>query len=151
MRDLEVLLALQKDCWVDKMKYFVAVLFALIPTTVMSQEMNKEDMITEFTDIATLIAAEVLNCGETNKERVLRFNAMFDSFMLYTAEQESVDLTQQDIEAFKLGVLMEQYDGMLQAHPVQGCDGINKIIHIYDDRMKYAESVYEYYQPLDSL
>jgi len=130
---------------------FLAILFLLIPTTVMSQEMNKADMITEFTDIATLVAAEVLNCGETNKERVLRFNAMFDSFMLYTAEQESVDLTQQDIEAFKLGVLMEQYDGMLQAHPVQGCDGINKIIHIYDDRMKYAESVYEYYQPLDSL
>jgi len=130
---------------------FLAILFLLIPTTVMSQEMNKADMITEFTDIATLIAAEVLNCGETNKERVLRFNAMFDSFMLYTAEQESVDLTQQDIEAFKLGVLMEQYDGMLQAHPIQGCDGINKIIHIYDDRMKYAESVYEYYQPLDSL
>jgi hypothetical protein len=130
---------------------FLAILFLLIPTTVMSQEMNKADMITEFTDIATLVAAEVLNCGETNKERVLRFNAMFDSFMLYTAEQESVDLTQQDIEAFKLGVLMEQYDGMLQAHPIQGCDGINKIIHIYDDRMKYAESVYEYYQPLDSL
>ena len=41
------------------MKYFVAALFALIPTTAMSQEMNKADMITEFTDIATLIAADL--------------------------------------------------------------------------------------------
>ena len=81
-------------------------------------------MITEFTDIATLIAAEVLNCGETNKERVLRFNAMFDSFMLYTAQQEGVELTHGDVEAFKLNLLMQQYEGMLQAHPVQGCDGI---------------------------
>jgi len=133
------------------MKYFVAALFALIPTTAISQEMNKADMITEFTDIATLVAAEVLNCGETNKDRVLAFNGIFDSFMLYTAEQEGVDLTQQDIEAYKLGILMQQYEGMLSAHPVQGCDGINKIIHIYDERMHYAESVYDYYQPLDSL
>jgi hypothetical protein len=113
--------------------------------------MNKADMITEFTDIATLIAAEVLNCGETNKERVLRFNAMFDSFMLYTAQQEGVELTQGDVEAFKLNILMQQYSGMLSAHPVQGCEGINKIIHIYDGRMRYAESVYDYYQPLDTL
>ena len=151
MKDLEVLLVLQKDCWADKMKYFVAALFALIPTTAMSQEMNKADMITEFTDIATLVAAEVLNCGETNKERVLAFNGIFDSFMLYTAQQEGVELTQGDVEAFKLSLLMQQYEGMLQAHPVQGCDGINKIIHIYDDRLRYAESVYDYYQPLNSL
>ena len=57
---------------------FLAILFLLIPSVAKSQEMNKADMITEFTDIATLVAAEVLNCGETNKERVLRFNAMFD-------------------------------------------------------------------------
>ena len=133
------------------MKYFVAALFALIPTTAISQEMNKADMITEFTDIATLIAAEVLNCGETNKERVLRFNAMFDSFMLYTAQQEGVELTQQDVEAYKIGVLMQQYQGMLQTYPSQGCDGINRIIHMYDDSLHYAESVYDYYQPLDTL
>ena len=133
------------------MKYFVAALFALIPTTAISQEMNKADMITEFTDIATLVAAEVLNCGETNKERVLRFNAMFDSFMLYTAEQEGVDLTQQDIEAYKLGILMQQYEGMMVAHANKGCDDINRIIDMYDERMHYAESVYDYYQPLDSL
>jgi hypothetical protein len=133
------------------MKYLIAALFALIPNVAMSQAMNKVDMITEFSDIATLIAAEVLNCGETNKERVLRFNAMFDSFMLYTAQQEGVELTQQDIEAYKLGILMQQYEGMLSAHPVQGCGGINKIIHIYDERMHYAESVYDYYQPLDTL
>ncbi len=151
MKDLEVLSVLQKDCWADKMKYFVAALFALIPTTAMSQEMNKADMITEFTDIATLIAAEVLNCGETNKKRVLRFNAMFDSFMLYTAQQEGVELTQGDVEAFKLSLLMQQYEGMLQAYPAQGCDGINKIIHIYDDSLRYAESVYDYYQPLNVL
>ena len=133
------------------MARFLAILFLLIPSVAKSQEMNKADMIIEFTDIATLVAAEVLNCGETNKERVLRFNAMFDSFMLYTAQQEGVELTQGDIEAFKLNLLMQQYNGMLSAHPVQGCAGINKIIHIYDDRMHYAESVYDYYQPLDSL
>jgi hypothetical protein len=133
------------------MARFLAILFLLVPTTAISQEMNKADMITEFTDIATLVAAEVLNCGETNKERVLRFNAMFDSFMLYTAQQEGVELTKGDIESFKLNLLMQQYEGMLQAHPVQGCDGINKIIHIYDDRLRYAESVYDYYQPLDTL
>ena len=130
---------------------FLAILFLLIPSVAKSQEMNKADMITEFTDIATLVAAEVLNCGETNKERVLRFNVMFDSFMLYMAQQEGVELTRGDIEAFKLNLLMQQYNGMLSAHPVQGCDGINKIIHIYDDRMRYAESVYDYYQPLDTL
>ena len=133
------------------MKYFVAALFALIPTTAISQEMNKADMITEFTDIATLIAAEVLNCGETNKDRVLAFNGIFDSFMLYTAEQEGVDLTQQDIEAYKLGILMQQYEGMMVAHANKGCDDINRIIDMYDERMHYAESVYDYYQPLDSL
>ena len=133
------------------MKYLIAALFALIPNVAMSQAMNKVDMITEFSDIATLIAAEVLKCGETNKDRVLAFNGIFDSFMLYTAQQEGVELTQGDAEAFKLNLLMQQYSGMLSAHPVQGCDGINKIIHIYDDRMKYAESVYDYYQPLDTL
>ena len=133
------------------MKYFVAAWCALIPTTAMGQEMNKADMITEFTDIATLIAAEVLNCGETNKDRVLAFNGIFDSFMLYTAEQEGVDLTQQDIEAYKLGILMQQYEGMMVAHANKGCDDINRIIDMYDERMHYAESVYDYYQPLDSL
>ena len=130
---------------------FLAILFLLVPSVAKSQEMNKADMITEFTDIATLVAAEVLNCGETNKERVLRFNVMFDSFMLYMAQQEGVELTKGDVEAFKLNLLMQQYSGMLSAHPVQGCDGINKIIHIYDDRLRYAESVYDYYQPLDTL
>ena len=130
---------------------FLALLFLLVPSTAKSQEMNKVDMITEFSDIATLIAAEVLKCGETDKERVLAFNGIFDSFMLYTAEQEGVDLTQEDIEAYKLGILMQQYEGMLIAHSNQGCDSINRIIDMYDERMHYATSVYDYYQPLDSL
>ena len=130
---------------------FLALLFLLVPSIAKSQEMNKADMITEFADMATLIAAEVLQCGETDKDRVLSFNAIFDSFMLYTAEQEGVELTQQDIETYKLGILMQQYEGMMIAHANQGCDGINKIIHMYDDKMHYAESVYDYYQPLNSL
>mgnify|MGYP003128073832 FL=1 len=130
---------------------FLALLFLLVPSVAKSQEMNKADMITEFADMATLIAAEVLKCGETNKKRVLSFNAIFDSFMLYTAEQEGVELTQQDVEAYKIGVLMQQYQGMLQTYPSQGCDGINRIIHMYDDSLHYAESVYDYYQPLDTL
>ena len=129
----------------------MAALFALIPNVAMSQAMNKVDMITEFSDIATLIAAEVLQCGETNKERVLAFNEIFDSFMLYTAEQEGVDLTQEEIEAYKLMILMQQYEGMMIAHANKGCDSINKIIDMYDDKMHYAESVYDYYQPLNSL
>ena len=133
------------------MKYLIAALFALIPNVAMSQAMNKVDMITEFSDIATLIAAEVLQCGETNKERVLAFNGIFDSFMLYTAEQEGVDLTQEEIEAYKLMILMQQYEGMLIAHANKGCDSINKIIDMYDEKMHYAESVYDYYQPLNSL
>jgi hypothetical protein len=133
------------------MKYLMAALFALIPNVAKSQEMNKADMITEFADMATLIAAEVLQCGETDKERVLSFNAIFDSFMLYTAEQEGVDLTQQDIEAYKLGILVQQYEGMTAVHSSRGCDDINKIIDMYDDKMHYAESVYDYYQPLDTL
>ena len=130
---------------------FLALLFLLVPSVAKSQEMNKADMITEFADMATLIAAEVLKCGETDKKRVLSFNAMFDSFMLYTAEQEGVELTQQDVEAYKIGVLMQQYQGMLQTYPSQGCDGINRIIHMYDDSLHYANSVYDYYQPLDTL
>ena len=133
------------------MKYLIAALFALIPNVAMSQAMNKVDMITEFSDIATLIAAEVLKCGETDKERVLAFNGIFDSFMLYTAEQEGIDLTQEEIEAYKLMILMEQYEGMLIAHSNKGCDSINKMIDIYDDKMHYAESVYDYYQPLNAL
>jgi len=133
------------------MKYLIAALFALIPNVAMSQAMNKVDMITEFSDIATLIAAEVLQCGETDKDRVLAFNGIFDSFMLYTAEQEGVDLTQEEIEAYKLMILMQQYEGMLVAHANKGCDSINKIIDMYDDKMHYAESVYDYYQPLNSL
>ena len=130
---------------------FLALLFLLVPSIAKSQAMNKVDMITEFSDIATLIAAEVLKCGETDKERVLSFNAIFDSFMLYTAEQEGVDLTQQDIEAYKLGILVQQYEGMTAVHSSRGCDDINKIIDMYDDKMHYAESVYDYYQPLNSL
>lgn len=130
---------------------FLALLFLLVPSVAKSQAMNKEDMIAEFTDIATLIAAEVIGCGETDKERVLAFNGIFDSFMLYTAEQEGVDLTQGDIEAFKVSVLMEQYAGMLQANSEKDCVDINTIIHMYDDRMYYANSVYDYYQPLNSL
>ena len=130
---------------------FLALLFLLVPSVAKSQEMNKADMITEFADMATLIAAEVLKCGETDKERVLSFNAIFDSFMLYTAEQEGVELTQQDVEAYKIGVLMQQYQGMLQTYPSQGCDGINRIIHMYDDSLHYAESVYDYYTPLNAL
>lgn len=130
---------------------FLALLFLLVPSTAKSQEMSKETMVTEFTDIATLIAAEVVGCGETDKKRVLAFNGIFDSFMLYTAEQEGVDLTQEDIEEFKLSVLMEQYAGMLQANSEKDCVAINAIIHMYDDRMHYADSVYDYYQPLNSL
>ena len=130
---------------------FLALLFLLVPSVAKGQEMNKADMITEFADMATLIAAEVLKCGETDKERVLSFNAIFDSFMLYTAEQEGVDLTQQDIEAYKLGILVQQYEGMAAVHSSRGCDDINKIIDMYDDKMHYAESVYDYYQPLDTL
>ena len=130
---------------------FLALLFLLVPSVAKSQEMNKADMITEFADMATLIAAEVLKCGETDKKRVLSFNAMFDSFMLYTEEQEGVELTQQDVEAYKIGVLMQQYQGMLQTYPSQGCDGINRIIHMYDVSLHYADSVYDYYQPLDTL
>ena len=130
---------------------FLALLFLLVPSTAKSQEMSKETMVTEFTDIATLIAAEVIGCGETHKERVLAFNGIFDSFMFYTAEQEGVDLTQGDIEAYKLGILMQQYEGMLQANSEKDCVAINAIIHMYDDRMYYADSVYDYYQPLDSL
>jgi hypothetical protein len=130
---------------------FLALLFLLVPSVAKGQEMNKADMITEFSDIATLIAAEVLQCGETDKDRVLAFNGIFDSFMLYTAEQEGVDLTQQDIEAYKLMILMQQYEGMMIAHANQGCDAINRIIDMYDERMHYAESVYDYYQPLNSL
>ena len=133
------------------MKYLIAALFALIPNVAKSQEMNKTNMITEFADIATLIAAEVLDCGETDKERVLAFNEIFDSFMLYTAEQEGVDLTQEEIEAYKLGILMQQYEGVVVLHSSRGCDSINKIIDIYDDKMHYAESVYDYYQPLNAL
>ena len=130
---------------------FLALLFLLVPSVAKGQEMNKADMITEFADITTLIAAEVLQCGETDKDRVLAFNGIFDSFMLYTAEQEGVDLTQQDIEAYKLMILMQQYEGMMIAHANQGCDAINRIIDMYDERMHYAESVYDYYQPLNSL
>ena len=130
---------------------FLALLFLLVPSIAKSQEMNKADMITEFADITTLIAAEVLQCGETDKDRVLAFNGIFDSFMLYTAEQEGVDLTQEEIEAYKLMILMQQYEGMMIAHSNKGCDSINKIIDMYDDKMHYAESVYDYYQPLDTL
>ena len=130
---------------------FLALLFLLVPSVAKSQEMSKKTMITEFTDIATLIAAEVVGCGETDKERVLAFNGIFDSFMLYTAEQEGVELTQQDVEAYKIGVLMKQYQGMLQANSEKDCVAINAIIHMYDDRMHYADSVYDYYQPLNSL
>ena len=130
---------------------FLALLFLLVPSIAKSQEMNKEDMVTEFSDIATLIAAEVLQCGETDKDRVLSFNAIFDSFMLYTAEQEGIDLTQEEIEAYKLMILMQQYEGMMIAHSNKGCDSINKIIDMYDDKMHYAESVYDYYQPLNTL
>ena len=129
----------------------MAALFALIPSVAKSQEMSKETMITEFADIATLIAAEVLKCGETDTERGLAFNGIFDSFMLYTAEQEGVDLTQEEIEAYKLMILMQQYEGMLIAHSNKGCDSINKIIDMYDDKMHYAESVYDYYTPLNVL
>mgnify|MGYP000187855095 CR=1 FL=1 len=73
------------------MKYLIAALFALIPNVAMSQAMNKVDMITEFSDIATLIAAEILECGETDKDRVLAFNGIFDSFMLYTAISVLID------------------------------------------------------------
>lgn len=130
---------------------FLALLFLLVPSIAKSQEMSKEDMIMEFADIATLVAAEAHQCGETNKDRVIAFNNMFDSFMLYTARQEGVDLTQQDIEGYKLAVLIEQYEGMKAAYPKQGCYGINFIISMFDDKMKYAESVYDYYTPYDTL
>lgn len=130
---------------------FLALLFLLVPSVAKSQEMNKADMITEFADIATLVAAEAYQCGETNKDRVIAFNKMFDSFMLYTAGQEGVDLTQQDIEGYKLAVLIEQYEGMKAAYPHQGCYGINFIISMFNDKMKYAESVYDYYTPYDTL
>jgi len=71
--------------------------------------------------------------------------------MLYTAEQEGVDLTQEEIEAYKLMILMQQYEGMMIAHSNKGCDSINKIIDMYDEKMHYAKSIYDYYQPLDSL
>lgn len=130
---------------------FLALLFLLVPSTAKSQEMTKENMITEFSDIATLIAAQTLGCGETDQKRVLAFNAIFDSFMLYTAEQEGYDITQQDVDDFKLSVLISQYEAMAEVFPRQGCHSLNSTIESFDSTLTFADSVYDYYTPLDNI
>lgn len=133
------------------MSRLIALLFLLVPSIAMSQAVTKNDMLSEFTDIATLVGAEVLKCGETNKERVLKFNQLFDDFIMFEAEKDGIELTINEIEAWKLTTLIEQHYGIARAHEEMGCEGINKIIHVYDGRMRFADSVYDYYTPYNNL
>ncbi len=133
------------------MKYFIAILFLLVPSIAMSQEMNKKDMVGEFRDIATLIAAQVLDCGVTDKKKILKFNSIFDSFMLYSAKLENIDLTQEEIYEYKMSVLIEQYIASYNRKEEIGCQGLNAIIDNFDTKMRYTDSVYNYYEPFDTL
>jgi hypothetical protein len=125
------------------MKTFIAMLFALVPSVAMGQEMNKDDMIMEFKDIASLSAAEVLGCGETKKETVRKFNVIFDIFMLDKAKEEGYDVDIGDIEGWKLTTLLVQYGAMKGME----CKQINDYIDDFSDTARYVENMYAYYTP----
>ncbi len=125
------------------MKMFIAILFALVPSVAMSQEMSKDDMIMEFKDIASLSAAEVLGCGETKKEAVRKFNVIFDIFMLDKAKEEGYDIDIGDIEGWKLTTILVQYEAMKGME----CRQINNYIDEFSDTTRYVENMYTYYTP----
>jgi hypothetical protein len=129
------------------MKYLIAILFALVPSVAMSQVMSKENMIMEYTDIASLAAAEVLGCGKINKKNVKRFNTVFDGFMLYKAEEEGYNVTIEDIEAWKLAKLIEQYNAM-KGIP---CSVINESIDEFNETVRYTREIYDYYTPAGGI
>ena len=129
------------------MKYFIAILFLLVPSVAMSQVITKENMIMEYKDIASLAAAEVLGCGKINKENIKRFNEIFDTFMLEKAEEEGYSVTIEDIEGWKLANLVEQYDAM-KGIP---CSVINEFIDEFNKTTRYTREIYDYYTPLDNI
>lgn len=129
------------------MKYFIAILFLLVPSIAKSQVINKKNMIMEYMDIASLAAAEVLGCGKTNKENVKRFNTIFDAFMLERAEEEGYNITIEDIEGWKLAKLVQQYDRM-RGIP---CSVINESIDEFNETARYTREIYDYYIPLNSI
>ncbi len=129
------------------MKYFIAILFLLVPSVAMSQVITKENMIMEYKDIASLAAAEVLGCGKINKENIKRFNEIFDTFMLEKAEEEGYSVTIEDIEGWKLANLVEQYDAM-KGIP---CSVINEFIDDFSETTRYTQDIYDYYTPLDNI
>ena len=129
------------------MKYLIAILFALIPSTAMSQVITKENMIMEYKDIASLAAAEVLGCGKINKENIKRFNVIFDTFMLEKAEEEGYNITIEDIEGWKLIKLVEQYEGM-KGLP---CSVINESIDDFSETTRYTQEIYDYYTPAGGI
>ena len=129
------------------MKYFISILFLLVPSVAMSQVITKENMIMEYKDIASLAAAEVLGCGKINKENIKRFNEIFDTFMLEKAEEEGYSVTIEDIEGWKLANLVEQYDAM-KGIP---CSVINEFIDDFSETTRYTQDIYDYYTPLDNI
>ena len=129
------------------MKYFIAILFLLVPSVAMSQVITKENMIMEYKDIASLAAAEVLGCGKINKENIKRFNEIFDTFMLEKAEEEGYSVTIEDIEGWKLANQVEQYDAM-KGNP---CSVINEFIDDFSETTRYTQDIYDYYTPLDNI
>jgi len=129
------------------MKTLIAILFALVPSIAMSQVITKEHMIMEYKDIASLAAAEVLGCGKINKEAIKRFNTIFDAFMLDKAEEEGYNITIEDIEGWKLAILIEQYDGM-RGIP---CSVINESIDDFNETARYTQEIYDYYTPAGGI
>lgn len=125
----------------------VVALIMLIPSVAMSQTLTKENMMKEWADIATLIGAEALGCGETDKDRVLAFNSIFDQYFLSIDPDISIEM----IEAAKLIVILNQYAYVAGALELHGCEGINKVIDTFDGTMEFADSVYDYYTPLKSI
>ena len=126
---------------------FLAVLFLLFPSVAKNQVLSKELLIAEWADIATLVGAESLGCDETNKERVLAFNKVINEYMLV----QNPDLTIGDVEAAKLMTVILQYAYVSDAMEDGGCEAINKVIHSFENSMRFADSVYDYYTPLVSL
>lgn len=131
------------------MTRLLVILCLLLSGVAKGQVLTKDALVEEFANISILISAEVLGCGHTNSERILKFNKFFDAYMIETQTENGV--TQQTLEGLKMMTLIVQHELVKSKFPEQGCNGLNTTIHQFEHSMKFADSVYDYYTPLLSL
>lgn len=128
------------------MKHLLIILaFLLTPFVSWGQQITRESLIEELSDVGTLLAADAVGCGYINEENVKWFINVFNAFML--EEGKDHDIGEEDIKQYQIQIFETTYVNVVNRYETDGCYTINKIISNYG-KARVAPSPYFYYTPL---